>query len=214
MALDISIDTAMGDGVDNFLEPILKNVNVDSVVLSSDTLHFEEDAVYASVKFILKQNKPQESIVAFNGDGKILFIDYFDRLFGQSRYRKSSPAGAVPFRLDGESVVLSLRLNDSDHPLSFLLDTGANYHLIVFSDFVQRNRLQARIKRNYREFRPCDAGLPRESKRIENRQYSEKQHSRNLISLNFESITSKQWCGRLHRNPSGILRNGRLCINK
>lgn len=40
---------------------------------------------------------------------------------------QKSPAKAViPFHPEGNSIILTLRLNDSDRPLSFLLDTGAD----------------------------------------------------------------------------------------
>ncbi len=123
---DISISTNMGTGTNSLLKTILDNLDFESVELLSDTLHTEEDIVYAKAKFVTKQNKAQESIVAFDYDNKILFIDYFDRLFGQSRYSKSSLVAVIPFTQEDHSIILTLRLNDSDRPLSFLLDTGAD----------------------------------------------------------------------------------------
>lgn len=54
------------------------------------------------------------------------FCRLFDRLFGDSRYRKSSLAAVLPFRIEGGSIILSARLNDSPRVMSFLLDTGAD----------------------------------------------------------------------------------------
>lgn len=123
---NISVSTTMGTSTDNFVEAILQNIHFESVETLPDTLYSDKDIVYAKVRFELKQNKSQESIVAFDNENKILFIDYFDRLFGQSRYRKSSLVAVIPFTQDDKSVILSLRLNGSDRPLSFLLDTGAD----------------------------------------------------------------------------------------
>lgn len=125
-AQDISISTGMRTGVDNFLEPILQNVNFESVELLSDSLDFDRDTVYVNVRFGLQYNKYQKSTIAFNSENKILFIDYFDRLFGQSRYNQSLLVGVIPFRLDDRSIILSVKLNDNNRSLSFLLDTGAD----------------------------------------------------------------------------------------
>jgi predicted aspartyl protease len=123
---DISISTGMGVGTNDLLETILQHVNFESVELLPNSIQTGKDTVYANVRFILQQNKSQESIIAFDSENKILFIDYFDRLFGQSRYRKPSLAAVIPFRQRGRSIVLSVKLNDNDRLLSFLLDTGAD----------------------------------------------------------------------------------------
>jgi predicted aspartyl protease len=126
LAEDVSISTEMGAGTNNLLKTIVEHVDFESVELSPDPVQAGKDTVYAKVRFILQQGKPQESILAFDRENKILFIDYFDRLFGQSRYRKSSLVAVIPFRQEDRSVVLSVKLNDSDRRLSFLLDTGAD----------------------------------------------------------------------------------------
>ncbi|MDR1092341.1 MAG: retroviral-like aspartic protease family protein [Prevotella sp.] len=123
---DISISTDMGAGADNLLETILQHVNFESVELLPSSVQTGKDTIYVNVRFILRQSKPQESIIALDSENKILFIDYFDRLFGQSRYRKSSLAAVIPFRQKGQSIVLPVKLNGNDRLLSFLLDTGAD----------------------------------------------------------------------------------------
>ncbi|GAB6009865.1 retropepsin-like aspartic protease [Dysgonomonas reticulitermitis] len=123
---DVSISTEMGAGTNNLLETILQHVNFGAVELLPGSIQTGKDTVYVNVRFVLQQSKPQESIIAFDSENKILFIDYFDRLFGQSRYRKSSLAAVIPFRQKGQSIVLSIKLNNNGHRLSFLLDTGAD----------------------------------------------------------------------------------------
>jgi hypothetical protein len=123
---NISVSTGMGASTDNLMEVILQNIHFESVKLLPDTLYSEKGITYAKATFVIKPDKPQESIVAFNSENKILFIDYFDRLFGQSRYWKSSLVAVIPFVQDDKSIILSLRLNDNDRPLLFLLDTGAD----------------------------------------------------------------------------------------
>jgi predicted aspartyl protease len=126
LANDVSISTNMGAGAHSLLKTILDYLDFESVKLLPDTLRASDGRVYAKAMFVTKQDKEQESVIAFDGAGRIVFIDYFDRLFGQSRYRKSSRVAEIPFRRDGHSIVLTLRLNDSDRDLSFLLDTGAD----------------------------------------------------------------------------------------
>jgi predicted aspartyl protease len=123
---NISISTGMGASANDLLSVILQNIHFESVKLLPDTLYSEKGITYAKVTFVIKPDKSQESIVAFNSENKILFIDYFDRLFGQSRYRKPSLVAVIPFTQDDKSIILSLRLNNNDRPLSFLLDTGAD----------------------------------------------------------------------------------------
>ena len=126
---DISISTAMGTGANNFLETILQNINFDSVELPSDAFDSfvaNADTACVKVEFILQSNKRQKSIVAFDRENKIIFVDYFDRLFGHSRYAKSSLVALIPFRQEDGSIILTVRLNDNSRPLSFLLDTGAD----------------------------------------------------------------------------------------
>jgi predicted aspartyl protease len=146
-AEDVSISTEMGIGTNNLLETILQHVNFESVELLPGSMHASKDTLYVDARFILQQGKPQESIIALDSENRILFIDYFDRLFGHSRYRAPSLVAVIPFRQEGQSVILSLKLNNSDHPMSFLLDTGANGMAIrksladslsIKSDYAQR----------------------------------------------------------------------------
>jgi predicted aspartyl protease len=125
LAEDISISTNMGAGAVELLKVISANRDFESVSL--DSLWSAGGMEYARVLFETKQDGTQPSVVAFDGGGKIVFVDFFDRLFGQSRYWASRLVGEIPFGIDGHSsVVLTIGLNDSDRKLRFLLDTGAD----------------------------------------------------------------------------------------
>ena len=126
MSENVSISTNMGMGAHNLLRTILEHVDFESVRLLPDTLPKSDGMECFKASFVTKQHGEQESVVAFDYAGKIAFIDYFDRLFGQSRYRQSLLVTEIPFRMIDNSIVLTLRLNDSDRNLSFLLDTGAD----------------------------------------------------------------------------------------
>jgi predicted aspartyl protease len=126
LAPDFSISAATLPGARSLLDMILQNRKIESVELKTTDMQEGADTTLVKVDFILQDGRNQESIVALDKENRILFIDYFDRLFGQSRYYKSSLVETIPFKREMESVILSLKLNDCGRPLSFLLDTGAD----------------------------------------------------------------------------------------
>lgn len=126
LAPDFSISTYMWPSAGSLLKTVLDGVTFESLSPDWKQVSTKENMTYVQVQFILANEKKEDSVIAFNSSGKILFIDYFDRLFGDSRYRKSSLVATLPFRLDNGSIILSARLNDSPRILSFLLDTGAD----------------------------------------------------------------------------------------
>jgi predicted aspartyl protease len=96
--------------------------NIDFVAM--DTAYNDIATVKARIK--TADNSDSESLVAFDNNHKIVFIDYLDRLYGVSRYNASERKVVVPFEFDSAYIVVPLRLNDSDVVLRFLLDTGAD----------------------------------------------------------------------------------------
>lgn len=108
------------------LKQILGSVTFESVHPDWKRMRTEGDVTYVNARFVLAGGKEEESVVAFDRFGKILFVDYFDRLFGDSRYRKPALVAEVPFRVEQGSIILDARLNDSPRRMSFLLDTGAD----------------------------------------------------------------------------------------
>ncbi|MDU1891654.1 MAG: retropepsin-like aspartic protease [Dysgonomonas sp.] len=124
-APNFSLSTSSWPNAKSLLDIIMKNVNFESISYCSIEKQ-DENITLVKTKFILQDKKEHESLIAFNSDNKILYVDYFDRLFGQSRYRESRLAGVLPFTQDEESIILKIKLNDSNRVLSFLLDTGAD----------------------------------------------------------------------------------------
>jgi len=68
----------------------------------------------------------EESSIVFDSNGKILYVDYFDKLYGLNRYRPSALVDEVPFELIDNKIILSLRINNNSRKLRFLFDTGAD----------------------------------------------------------------------------------------
>lgn len=108
------------------LKQIMEGITVESIQPDWKGMKTKGNITSLEVRFLLAGGKEEKSMIAFNKWGKILFVDYFDRLFGDSRYRKSSLVAVLPFRVEEGSIILSARLNDSPRVMSFLLDTGAD----------------------------------------------------------------------------------------
>lgn len=65
--------------------------------------------------------------VYLNDKNELLYVDFFDQLFGKSRYGKSRLVASVPFEVvDGGSIILTIRLNDHPKELRFMFDSGAD----------------------------------------------------------------------------------------
>jgi predicted aspartyl protease len=108
-----------------FLEPVLENSLIESIdFVETDTCYSDVGIVKVKIK---TGNKPDaESVIAFDENYKIVWMDYLDRLYGMSRYNVSEQKAVIPFEFDGKSIIIPLRLNDSQTVFRFLLDTGAD----------------------------------------------------------------------------------------
>lgn len=128
VAPEFTIHTNTWPSSQRLLVTIWDNQSFESIELGSDEIISEGDYFVADVVFTSNDESKtkNESKVGFNKENKILFVDYFDRLYGVSRYNESVLVDAIPFENDNGSIILTLRLNNSDQPLRFLLDTGAN----------------------------------------------------------------------------------------
>lgn len=110
-----------------YIERILELQGIESVELTDKEPEKQGDAILLQVNFHLQNKKVEVSRIGFDSLYRILFVDYFDRLYGVSRYRKSILAGIIPFEQQhNEYIIVKIRLNENDRILSFLLDTGAN----------------------------------------------------------------------------------------
>lgn len=61
-----------------------------------------------------------------DNENKVLYIDLFDQLYGMNRYKPSKLRAKIPFEVIDNSIILTLKLNNSTRPLKFLFDTGAD----------------------------------------------------------------------------------------
>lgn len=82
------------------LKQIMEGITFQSIQPDWKGMKTKGNVTSLEVRFTLAGGQEEKSMIAFNESGKILFVDYFDRLFGDSRYRKSSLAAVLPFRIE------------------------------------------------------------------------------------------------------------------
>jgi hypothetical protein len=125
-AENFSISVSMMPSSMRYLEPALDNSSIENVdFVAIDTSYSDVGEVKVRIK--PAADKPEtESIIAFDKNHKIVFIDYLDRLYGVSRYNVSEKKAVIPFEFDSAYIIVPLKLNDNKTVLRFLLDTGAD----------------------------------------------------------------------------------------
>jgi hypothetical protein len=109
----------------NYLRTLLRQKAAKAVRFVSINRQ-EGDTVFVDAAFTDSNNKIRESLIAFDRTYKLLFIDFFDRLYSPGRYAESKLQGKIPFTFEGDGIIVDIRLNDSDEPLRFLFDSGAD----------------------------------------------------------------------------------------
>ncbi|MDR2027786.1 MAG: retropepsin-like domain-containing protein, partial [Prevotellaceae bacterium] len=123
-----SISVLMWPSARRFLDPVLANNPIENIdFVATDTSFNDMVTVKVKVKIKTAGDKPEtESVISFDKDYKVVFIDYLDRLYGVSRYSVSEQKAVIPFEFDGKYIIIPLRLNDCNTVFRFLLDTGAD----------------------------------------------------------------------------------------
>lgn len=125
---DFSISTASLQGAENFLDPVMKAGGVVTGIDLVSVVSHDDNGMLLDVIFRGSANpNGNTSRMKLDSGYKIVFADYLDRLFGgYSRYNKSKLVATIPFELEGRSIVIPLKFNNSDRVCRFLFDTGAN----------------------------------------------------------------------------------------
>ncbi|MDR0414069.1 MAG: aspartyl protease family protein, partial [Prevotellaceae bacterium] len=125
LAENFSLSVATWPAARRYMEPVLEKGLVKGVsfVALTDTSEGNRRLVRLKVE---ANGGVHETLAAVDGGHKIVFVDYFDRLYGHSRYDSSVCKVAVPFELQDDHIILSVRLNGSPVVLRLLFDTGAD----------------------------------------------------------------------------------------
>lgn len=125
LSLDFSIHTSSWPSSGWYLNKILDS----KIIRSAEYLAVRSiggDTILVDVLFERKDGKKEDGIIGFDSQNKILFIDYFDRLYSPGRFAKSNLKEVIPFSLKNGNIILSLKLNNYNTPLQFIFDTGAD----------------------------------------------------------------------------------------
>lgn len=122
-----SISTSMWPSSKRYLEPALTDSLIENIdFVAIDTSYDDVVTVKVKIKTADADNPETESVISFDKDYKIGFIDYLDRLYGMSRYSVSEQKAIIPFEYDSGYIIVPLRINDNNTVFRFLLDTGAD----------------------------------------------------------------------------------------
>lgn len=125
LSLDFSIHTSSWPSSGWYLNKILDSKIIRSAKYLA-VRSIDGDTILVDVLFERKDGKKEDGIIGFDSQNKILFIDYFDRLYSPGRFAKSNLKEVIPFSLKNGNIILSLKLNNYNTPLQFIFDTGAD----------------------------------------------------------------------------------------
>lgn len=77
-------------------------------------------------KFYLKGKSAINSKIGTDENGRVLYVNYFDKLYSVDREAPSKLLFKVPFENQSGSIILTATLNDHSMPLKLLFDTGSD----------------------------------------------------------------------------------------
>jgi len=115
----------------NYLQTIFERELIDSITLAADIAVVPKGLFKQEVGALvhLSGREPVKTNITFDGrDGTILYVDYFDSLYGLFRDRPARLMATLAIEQDEESsaIIVYLKLNSYDKPLRFLFDSGAD----------------------------------------------------------------------------------------
>lgn len=126
-AQNFSLGTASLPLAEKFLNNIYQNVKIKSFELVETDENQPKVAPYLlHVETVLSDDKKSTSYIGLDTEYKILFVDFYDKQYSGSRFSVSKLRTTIPFLLNETGIMLSVKVNDSDKPLNFIFDTGAN----------------------------------------------------------------------------------------
>lgn len=107
------------------LKSIAKGLDYEKVQIRAHSSPVQQAVL--DVRFGKKGEKDKSGRIVLDDNGKILYVDVFDELYGMDRNAHSALVAEVPFETDDHgSVILEVKLNNSDRVLRLLFDTGAD----------------------------------------------------------------------------------------
>jgi len=121
---DFSVAAYTKPSADGLLKTILEKYGCDSVQLKSE---IKEEGKNKLIILPFTKGKPgKESFIYTDANHKLLYADLFDQLYGMNRYKRAMLKAKIPFEIQNGSIILSVKVNNSDRVLKLLFDTGAD----------------------------------------------------------------------------------------
>lgn len=122
---DFAVSVATRPKSEGYLSSLLEKQVLHSAEFDGG-VSLKGDTILAGSVFVDNKGRRSEGFIALDRNYRLLYIDFFDRLYSPSRYGQSRLMGKIPFELNDEGIILKIRLNGSGRELRFLLDTGAD----------------------------------------------------------------------------------------
>lgn len=114
-----------GDVLEKFNMILSDGRTANKVELVSEQVK-ESGQILLDVIFF-EPSRQVKSVIGLDKSGKIEFIDYFNTLFGHSRFSHSEHVASFPFEmLEDDKMVIQIKINENDRPLRFMFDTGSD----------------------------------------------------------------------------------------
>ncbi len=124
LAPNFSIGAYTSRSALSLLQGLSERYPCDSIVFVKETQILATKKI--DIKVYPKGKANVNSAIYTDKENKVLYVDLFDQLYGMNRYKPSKLRAKIPFEVIDNSIILTLKLNNSTRPLKFLFDTGAD----------------------------------------------------------------------------------------
>lgn len=86
----------------------------------------EGDIAIAYLLVETKGGEVERSKAGFDEEGKLLFFDFYNKLYGSSFYDESKFVASIPFEVDEGFIFVRAKVNGGERELKLLFDTGSD----------------------------------------------------------------------------------------
>lgn len=128
IADNFAVSTTTWPASGNLLKTIFNNKNFEYIRIDSDAF-LPVDKDYKKVSAVIKEigKEQAETGIVLDKENRIVYVDYFDWLFGRNRYQESRLQAKIPITVtETGSIILSVRINNHPEEFRFLFDSGAD----------------------------------------------------------------------------------------
>ncbi len=136
-----------------YLQHILNQLSIDSIAPAADSVTAMRGSSFkqqTNAVVYINGKPPINTNIVFDGrNGKILYVDYFDRVSGFDRNKSAQLKAVIPIEqaAGDNSIIVALKLNNYEKTLRFLFDTGAD-GIAISSELAEKAGIKARFSQN------------------------------------------------------------------